>query len=175
MRSLLAICLAVLLSSCVIEKSVSLSSKELAPNKLKEPVSSIAIDAPSVGTEILVFNDRGKGNFRYTLTNDVNPEIDKVIRSVYPINPSSLKKLNVKVDLKYFTPFEQSMVNNKVNLIMTVKLDLLSGEKIEKTDNYVIKGEEEYSTLMVTYPRESNLQDLFEKAYTQLAKEMSEK
>jgi hypothetical protein len=175
MRIILAICMAVVLSSCVIEKSVSLSSNALAPAKLKDPVSSITIDAPPVGTEVLVYNDRGIHDFRYTLTNDIKPELEKVFRSVYPIDQNSSKRLNVKVGLKYFTPFGAGLVNNSIDLMMTVKVDVLSAEKLEKTDNYMIKEDEKYSTLAVTYPKESNLQSLFEKAYTQLAKEMSEK
>ncbi|MDP3481030.1 MAG: hypothetical protein Q8R88_14780 [Desulfoprunum sp.] len=175
MRIVIAIFLAVLLSGCVIEKTVSLSSKALAPSKLKEPVSSVTIEAPPIGTEVLLFNDNGKANFRYTLTNDIKPEIEKVIKSVYPVNENSPKKINVKVDIKYFTLFVQGSMSNKINLLMTVKVDVLSAGKIETSDTFMIKEEDEYSTLMLTYPRESNLQSLFEKAYTQLAKEMSEK
>jgi hypothetical protein len=190
MRLVLVCCIAVLLSSCVISKTVSLTSNAVMVTKSKEPVESMTVVAPSVGTEILVFADYVKGglygssglifsnykraDFTYTLTNDVRPELEKVIGYVYPISQDSAKKIKVNIDFKYYIP-STGLVRNTIGIAMTAKVELLSLDKVEKTDNFVIEEIEGYSTFPVTYPREESFHSLFQKALAKLAQEMSEK
>ena len=190
MRLLWVFCMTVLLSSCVIAKTVSLTSNAMKVTKSKDPVASMTTVAPSAGVEVLVFADYVKGgiagssgiifsnhkraDFTYALTNDVRPELEKVIGSVYPLSQDSSKKLNVNIDFKYYIP-STGLVRNTIGIVMTAKVELLSADKIEKTDNFVIEEIEGYSTFPVTYPREESFQSLFQKALSKLAQEMSEK
>lgn len=183
-RAVLCAVLALVISGCVITKTVNLKPDRLVTVEKKFSASEISVTAPRPGEEILVFADYLTGgtvagnvtvlfdnykraDFKYNLTNDIKPGLHELISSIYKLDDRSKRKVTVAVNFKYYIPSTGSF-SNTIGIAMKVHVKETENGEILFEELHEINETEAYSTFPVTYPREDSFRSLYTKALNTL-------
>ena len=188
----------VLLSfSCSTTRMVTLENELSTRKKGECSVSNIKIEAPKIGHNVFTFEDIhtfslpgmssraggittytpgdvitvNRANFEYHLSENSDSNFYDALSTMFTIEQTSPYSITCKADIKYYLPKRENL-HNTIGIYMLLNVMIIEDSSNVFENSYEAAEEEIYFTGWVTIPRNSLMNDLFNKALNRIMDQM---